>query len=597
VAPADFLQHERGFYGYSSLGQLVGDLVPTGGFQGVGSGFFSGNSKGFALFLLDDIKLTPRLTMNLGLRYDFFGNPADTKLNALNAVASLPGTPLVFSVPKQDWNNIGPRLGLAWDPTGAGKWAVRAGAGLVYDWIPWSFYTNGVPAQRQVFPFIQLPSTPQVCFGTFGPPPAWCPTLSGFWAHGGMNIDFVPPSTTAAARAQTSQMMSDAKAAKVFNWSLSVQREIFPNASVEIRYLGTRALELPVQLQLNSITAFENGAQPLPTYVHASDIPVTVAANTPTLAQFNVLLGSGVRRRYGPQGFTGGAGTLAAPVGASAYHGGAIEFMHRFNRNWYVRANYTYSKTMDDSTNDLFTSLVNPRRPQDSYDLGDEWARSALDVRHKVAITFLYDLHRFPAIHSLAGRVVNGWTLSGSYLFQSGQPITIQSGVDSNGNGDADTDRAILNPHGTEGVGSLVNRVCRDATTGATSINPLCPSQNTVGYVAANPNAKYIQAGAGAVATLGRNTFDSPAFNIWNLAILKENAVTERVRLQFRLDAYNVFNHPNFTIGNLSVFPSTGNAMTSGYASLTGVPAGTFLNSRIFNGGGRQLQLSIKMTY
>ena len=143
----------------------------------------------------------------------------------------------------------------------------------------------------------------------------------------------------------------------------------------------------------------------------------------------------------------------------------------------------------------------------------------------------------------------------------------------------------------------MVNRVCRDVATGATSINPACLPQDTVGYVAANPNAKYIQAGAGAVANLGRNTFDSPAFNVWNLALLKDDALTERVHLRLRLEAYNVFNHPNFTIGNLSVFPSTTNALTQGYASLTGVPAGTFLNSKMFNGGGRQLQLSIKVSY
>ena len=289
--------------------------------------------------------------------------------------------------------------------------------------------------------------------------------------------------------------------------------------------------------------------------------------------------------------------TVALPVGASAYHGGAVDITHRLNRNWYLRANYTYSKTMDNSTNDLFTSLVNPRRPQDSYNLADEWARSALDVRHKVAIMFLYDSPRVNFVRPFARKVLNGWTLSGSYLFQSGQPITIQSGVDSNGNGDADTDRAILNPQGTEGVGSLVNCVCRDATTGATSVNPACAPQNTVGYLAANPRAKYIQAGPGAIANLGRNTFDSPAFNTWNLALTKEDTFGERVHLRLRIEAYNAFNHPNFTIGNLSVFPSTSNATKQGYASLTGVPAGTFLNSKIFNGGGRQLQLSIRLSY
>jgi hypothetical protein len=115
--------------------------------------------------------------------------------------------------------------------------------------------------------------------------------------------------------------------------------------------------------------------------------------------------------------------------------------------------------------------------------------------------------------------------------------------------------------------------------------------------VAANATAKYIQTGAGAIATLGRNTFDSPYFNVWNLAVLKEDAIGEQIRLRFRLEAYNVFNHPNFTIGNLSVFPSTANALTQGYAGLSGVSAGTFLNPTIFNGGGRQLQLSLKISY
>jgi hypothetical protein len=270
---------------------------------------------------------------------------------------------------------------------------------------------------------------------------------------------------------------------------------------------------------------------------------------------------------------------------------------HQFNRGWYLRANYTFSKTMDDSTNDTATSLVNPRRPQNSADLLSEWARSALDVRHKVALLFLYDTPTVNVARPLFHRALNGWTLSGSYLFQSGQPITIQSGVDSNGNGDADTDRAILNPAGIEGVGSLATKVCRDPVTTITSVNPNCATENTVGYIANNPGARYVQAGLGAAASLARNTFNSPAFNNWNLALQKDDVVGDRIHVHLRLEAYDALNRPEFTIGNLSVFPSTANALTPGYASLTGVPAGTFLNSRIFNGGGRQLQVSIKLSY
>ena len=100
-------------------------------------------------------------------------------------------------------------------------------------------------------------------------------------------------------------------------------------------------------------------------------------ASAPTLAQFQALQG----RRFADQGFTTGAITEEAAVGKSTYHGGSVELLHRFSQGLLFRANYTLSKTMDNATNDLNTSAVNPRRPADSYNLRDEWARSALDVR------------------------------------------------------------------------------------------------------------------------------------------------------------------------------------------------------------------------
>ena len=591
VAPSVFLQSQRGQYTYTSLSQLINDQVPgvtSGTLQGVGNGFFSDNSKQFGIFMQDDIKLTPRLTLNLGIRYDFMGNPAGAKLNALNSVANLPGTPLVFGVPKQDRNNVGPRIGFAWDPTGSARWAIRGGAGVVYDRIPWNFYSNGLPIELEA---ILTPIS--ACAGTFGPPPSWCTTHSGFLANGAMNTPFVPPTSVATARSITGQMMADAKDPKVFTWSLEVQREIFRNTTVEVRYLGTRALELPVQFQVNSMTAFENGASALPTYLNPADIPATVSLAAPTLAQFNALR----TFRYSAQGFTGAPVTVALPVGASAYHGGSIELLHRFGRGLFVRANYTYSKTMDDSTNDLLTSAVNPRRPEDAYNLRNEWARSALDVPHKAALTFVYDIPVLRLNYRAARALANGWELSGSYLFQSGQPITIQSGFDANGNLDTAGDRAILNPAGTEKVGSIVNPVCRNAATGATSVNPACAAANIVGYVPANPNARYIQAGPGALTNLGRNTFRSPYFNIWNMAVSKSTKLGERMTMQLRAQAFNVFNHPDYTLGNLSVFPATANAMNQGYASLTSVPSGTFLNEKIFNSGSRRLELGLKFTY
>jgi hypothetical protein len=409
------------------------------------------------------------------------------------------------------------------------------------------------------------------------------------------NITFVPPSTQAAARAQTAQIMADAKAPKVFSWSLGVQREIMKNTSLEVRYLGTRALELPVQLQLNSITPFEQGAQPLPTFFKASDIPATLPATAPTLAQFQAFIVNPLTaRRFAAQGFTGGAITIEAPVGASTYHGGAVELLHRFSHGLLLRANYTYAKAMDNSTNDLNTSAVNPRRPENSFNLANEWSRSSLDVTHKVALTWLYELPKTNFDNRIVRAVANGWQWSGSYLFQSGQPVTIQSGTDSNGNLDAAGDRGILNAAGTEGIGSTVVAVCRNPTPGVTSVST-CGAQNTVGYVAVNSNARYIQAGAGALSNIGRNTFNSPYFNVWNMSVLKGNQLTERFNLQLRVDAFDVFNHRQYTFGQLSVIGTNTNALSQGYANIASGSA--FLNQFLFNGGSRTVQLGIKLTY
>ena len=81
------------------------------------------------------------------------------------------------------------------------------------------------------------------------------------------------------------------------------------------------------------------------------------------------------------------------------------------------------------------------------------------------------------------------------------------------------------------------------------------------------------------------------------MAVFKNNKLTERFGVQFRVVAINVFNHPNFTLASLSVFPSNTNALNQGFTSLTSVPTGTFLNPRIFNGGSRRIEFGIKLSY
>jgi hypothetical protein len=85
--------------------------------------------------------------------------------------------------------------------------------------------------------------------------------------------------------------------------------------------------------------------------------------------------------------------------------------------------------------------------------------------------------------------------------------------------------------------------------------------------------------------------------NVWNMAFAKTNRLSERAGLQLRVTAYNVFNHRNFSFGNLSVFPLSTNALSQGYASLSSVPSGAFLNKHLFNGGSRRIEMGMKIIY
>lgn len=394
-------------------------------------------------------------------------------------------------------------------------------------------------------------------------------------------------------------------------WSLGVQHELFRNSSVEVRYVGTRGVSLPVQMRLNSASAFDpnvtgGGIAPLPTYLNPSDVPTTVVAPASTLQSFDNFN----PQPYSVDGFFGNLTTFPS-VGQNTYNAVSADFQHRFSRGLYFRTNYTFSKNIDNSTNELFSSYVNPRRAQDGFDFPNERGRSALDINHKFAMVWVYDI---PNVHTDNGFVrvlAHGWQWNGSYIWESGQPVTPLSGTDANANGDAAGDRTILNPAGVGLTASGVNAVCNAGPGGATSIvgrdavtgSWACGSQddsNIVGYVALDPTGRFVQAEVGAFANTGRNTVNTPALNIWNMGVFKNTKLTERFMLQFRAETYDTFNHRNFVIGlptnNGSLDATTNtNPLNAGYIFVTS--GSSFLNNKIFNGGSRTMQLGVRLQF
>jgi hypothetical protein len=593
---SNFLQNARGMYTYANIGNLLMDQVPSNGqLQGIGSGTVSLNARNFAMFVQDDVKLAQRLTLNIGMRYEYYGNPAGAANQERNSVSSLPGSPLVFHTPKTDKNNFAPRLGFAWDILGDGKWALRGGFGMAYDVAPFNFHMNGQPPQQNT-----VLQADTACAGRFSAAPSWCAGYlanglgSNFLAGGAMKLTYIAPTDQSTARSMTTQLMVDARFPKVFSWSLGLQHELFKDTTIEARYLGTRSLFLPVQIQLNSQTAFERGALPLPAYFSASEVPATVSSTAPTLAQFIAARG----RPYTADGFPG-AITSMQPIGISEYHSSAVDLYRRFSRGLLFRVNYTWAKGMDNGTNDLFTSVVNPRRPQDPHDLRAEWSRSTLDIRHKAALMWTYDIPRLKVDARPLKTLLHGWQWNGTYLFQSGQPITMQSGVDSNGNNDTAGDRVILNPNGTGRTGTAVGFVCRNssgATSVATSAAACGGNSAVVGYVATDPKARFVQAQQGAIANVGRNTIDSEHFNLWNMSMFKNFAITEGKNLQFRFEMFNTFNVGQYALGNADVAAVvlSQNANSPSYAN---VAAANFLNARQFDRQGRSFQLGLKFSF
>jgi len=573
IAPSFFLPRARAEYRYSNLEQFAKDMVPNNlALRGVGDGSFAGNQKGIFWFIQDDWKVHPQLTLNLGLRYEFITNPRDDQKQTINSVADLqnPSNPampaLLFRLPKQDINNFAPRIGFAWDVFGDHKTSVRGGFAIAYDVIFQNLPSLQLPPQLQ-----QELGVEQTCV-TLTPQPAWCPAATGapyneafiiangrnFLANAGLPGTFVPQTLSPElARAGTQGLIVDTLAPKTMTWSLSTQRQLGKNDALEFRYVGTRGLNLPVQIRRNAILVPPDDLF-LPTFFDPSEVPATIPLTAPSLADFQ----SATVRPYAADGFLSNI-TAFDPAGSSTYHGGSVEFTHRFSslgwasKGMFLRTGYTFSKTIDNSTNELFTSQVNPRRPEDFLNLAAERGRSTIDHPHKFTIAAIYEFPRYGG-NGWRAAVLNQWQVSASYIAESGQPVTALSFEDANGNGDAVGDRAIFNPNFNVGnTATGVNAVCR-SISGATAIvaPDTCVAGDTVGYIAVNPAAQFVQALPGARTDVGRNTLDSPGLNNWNMAFFKKTRLSERVMLEFRGEMQNAFNHgqPILGSGNISSF-------------------------------------------
>jgi hypothetical protein len=228
------------------------------------------------------------------------------------------------------------------------------------------------------------------------------------------------------------------------------------------------------------------------------------------------------------------------PVGSSTYQGWANQVTRRFANGLQLSGAYTFSHAIDDSTADVFSTYLTPRRAQNSQNLRPERGSSALDHRQRFTLQGLYEVPFYKNDHNwFLKNLLGNWEIAPVVTYQTGTLYTVQSGVDSNLNGDSAGDRTIVNPSGNSAIGSGTTALTNSA--GA-----------TVAYLVNNPSAGYVVTPRGAIATGGRNTAHLNPIDNLDLTLAKNIKITERYSLQFAGRFTNIFNHPQYIAGSLN---------------------------------------------
>jgi Carboxypeptidase regulatory-like domain len=583
ISPQNFTQRQRGDYDYNSSQLFLEDFSPDNlGERSTGSATYYGNQKAIYWYANDTWKMNSHLTLNLGIRYEYTTIPTGENRQVLNTLSNTPSIivpgganqPLLFNKPQAPKNNWAPRIGFAFSPGSTGTTSIRGGFGLAYDVLYDNIGILAVPPQ--------IGATNDVNLGTQTPNFL----ASGGLPGGGSGVTIL---SEADARAATSNWIPpQQKWPYSINWNLGVQHSFGKDFTAEINYVGTRGVHLDVQSRINrrSLVTPEHF---LPTFFQQPS-QATLDALPNTLTSLKAP-GSFI-----PEFVAAGFGSNIVgdtPNGSSNYHGLQTQLTRRFSNGLMFQAAYTYSRTIDNSTADFFTTSLTPRRPQDFQNWDAERSVSPLSRTHRFTLAAVYDLPFFKNGNWFMRNIAGNWGFSPIYTYESPEWATVQSGGDANLNGDSAGDRTILNTSGVKGTGSGVTPLKN--TGGA-----------TVGYLAINPNAQYITAGPGALATSARNTLATEPTNDFSLSTYKDLNITERCKFRFGAQFANIINHPQFIPGSN---PGQGLGVNDVNSFTTGPNSSSYLNylkpnnanfnnpRSVFASNARSIALVAKFTF
>jgi len=602
-------------------------LLATNTNSALGSPQRSLKQYGYAAFIQDDWRISPKITLNLGLRYEYTTPPSEAHNLLGNFDPTLGmiqlGSSHMSSIYNGDHTNFAPRLGVAWDVTGRGTTIVRAGFGMAYELLTMNTFlsqqnTNNAPTlglgviptgANIVVNGVTTPGsgtiqTTGINFPGSALPNPWPGTASAPFYPANSTSAVVcgdgvtlPSGATDPGPCSILGMDRNYTTPYVSTWTLGVQHAFSGELSLEADYVGNHGSNL------TGIRDVNQGNVQLGTF----PTPGAYATTFPYLGFINMM------------------GNLYR----SNYNGLQVTFTGRNYHGFSFIAGYTFAHALDNMSFNW-----NQYLPQDSLHPGADYASSDFDIRNRFTLSLTYQI---PGKDSW-GQMLKGWQLNSIITLQNGQPWNV---IDYNGtygfsqSGEG-TDRwdffgnpSDFKSNGTHGIpcygigipgcssanitpGALVPAACLAAAnkvgpmavatltgTGLPADSPTGPT----GYCYLVGNSVMIPNAYGAFGTMGRNIFPSTAFTNVDLSVTKAWTFKERVNMQFKVEMFNLFNHPNFANpwGGTSGYGPNGGysdpTVPGNFGCGCATPDVAAVNPVLGSGSARAIQLGLKFTF
>jgi hypothetical protein len=518
-------------------------------------------------FIQDTWKVRRNVTLNLGVRYQFNGVPYEENANFSNLLTSPSASPVIFSavgpgtgkmIYNNDFSNIEPRVGFSWDPRSDGKTAIRGAFGIFHDRVFGNLFGNarGNPPFEQDYQAFPL-ETLNNALGTGGFP-VIAPTAT--------------PSPVVSDGSFIAPIVFDThfRNSSSNNWNFGVQHELGGNLVVDANYVGSKGTHIFRQL---------DGNPPDPNLVSQlvafCSNPSNAFGCSPSDVS-SILLYEGAD--FGLLPFNAVAhNALVQPfyqrsVGNSIYNALQLKVTRRFAQGFQIQGAYTYAHAIDDSVDPLVPAAGNRTFPRNSRNLAQDRSNSDNDVRHVGVINYVWELpfgRGKSMFHDgVMGRVLEGLQISGITSLQTGHPFTVRSRRDSQ----------------RTGIAAWADIVGDPFSVG--------PNNGDLGKVFFTNTSAFATPPFGRAGDTNRNQFYGPNYINFDFAAAKKMKFGERVGVELRFEAFNLFNHPQFT--NPGADPSA-------LGNLIGSPIFGAITSTLTRADGttsaRQIQTALKVSF